>query len=562
MVAKQGRTSTSKRPARTGGARPLPTKKTSPKSARPAKAAPRQAALDVAALVTAAAAPALEPAERLPLLLDAWRARPIRPIRDLVTAVAALATASEIKVSPALDDATFDALDRGRHAPDLTRLLASLAAAPPAEMVRRFDRIARWPADPRIIDAIVSWMHLPPVQTASADAKQFWKQVAAYFAKTDDRAAAALIEPAEPHDRVSATTTIFLRSMIKRLHAATASVAARPVPVDAALDRAIAAMTEASREVTSAHVATARGTQKTEAELLAAVYDDVDDDAPRLVYADWLQEGGDPWGELVVLQLADVKQPADAKAQARIAELIAKHGEARYLGLPLFWRPANQGRIQPVRFHRGFAVEGEGWLRTETPALGDPRWGTFERLRVHPYAEHLLAPDPAKRALRSYVGLSPGSASELLASRPPRLEEVGFDIPSYGDSVDLATLERLAGPWLKSLRFEMNGGRLATVFRELLESSIAKRPLTITVGRERPKIPWYLARTGTELHLELAKRYQADDRLRELVALAWLLARSPVMLPIPGTTSLAHLEENWQAQQISLSPQEVVAIGA
>lgn len=44
------------------------------------------------------------------------------------------------------------------------------------------------------------------------------------------------------------------------------------------------------------------------------------------------------------------------------------------------------------------------------------------------------------------------------------------------------------------------------------------------------------------------------------VAIAWLLARSPMMLPIPGTSSVAHLEENWAAQEIALSPDEVAAI--
>lgn len=36
------------------------------------------------------------------------------------------------------------------------------------------------------------------------------------------------------------------------------------------------------------------------------------------------------------------------------------------------------------------------------------------------------------------------------------------------------------------------------------------------------------------------------------VGLAWLLARSPVMLPIPGTSSVAHLEENWVSHRIAL----------
>jgi aryl-alcohol dehydrogenase-like predicted oxidoreductase len=46
------------------------------------------------------------------------------------------------------------------------------------------------------------------------------------------------------------------------------------------------------------------------------------------------------------------------------------------------------------------------------------------------------------------------------------------------------------------------------------------------------------------------------------IALAWLLARSPMMLPIPGTSSLEHLEQNWEARRVSLSPDEVAAIAA
>jgi aryl-alcohol dehydrogenase-like predicted oxidoreductase len=40
------------------------------------------------------------------------------------------------------------------------------------------------------------------------------------------------------------------------------------------------------------------------------------------------------------------------------------------------------------------------------------------------------------------------------------------------------------------------------------------------------------------------------------LAIAWLLHRSPVMLPIPGTSSVAHLEENMRAAKISLGPEE------
>jgi len=46
------------------------------------------------------------------------------------------------------------------------------------------------------------------------------------------------------------------------------------------------------------------------------------------------------------------------------------------------------------------------------------------------------------------------------------------------------------------------------------------------------------------------------------VALAWLLERSPVMLPIPGTSSVAHLEENIAAAKLKLAPEEWKAINA
>jgi len=45
------------------------------------------------------------------------------------------------------------------------------------------------------------------------------------------------------------------------------------------------------------------------------------------------------------------------------------------------------------------------------------------------------------------------------------------------------------------------------------------------------------------------------------VAIAWLLAKSPVMLPIPGTSSVAHLDENVAAANVKLSAAELAALG-
>jgi aryl-alcohol dehydrogenase-like predicted oxidoreductase len=56
---------------------------------------------------------------------------------------------------------------------------------------------------------------------------------------------------------------------------------------------------------------------------------------------------------------------------------------------------------------------------------------------------------------------------------------------------------------------------------------------------------------------DIAARYDATPRQ---IALAWLLARSPAMLPIPGTGSVSHLEENVAAAAMQLEPAEVAAI--
>ncbi len=50
--------------------------------------------------------------------------------------------------------------------------------------------------------------------------------------------------------------------------------------------------------------------------------------------------------------------------------------------------------------------------------------------------------------------------------------------------------------------------------------------------------------------------------LTSQLALAWLLHRSPVMLPIPGTSRPEHLEENWASRTIHLTPDDVQTITA
>jgi pyridoxine 4-dehydrogenase len=75
-------------------------------------------------------------------------------------------------------------------------------------------------------------------------------------------------------------------------------------------------------------------------------------------------------------------------------------------------------------------------------------------------------------------------------------------------------------------------------------------------------IPWFplaagdLAKPGSILD-GMAKAHGAQP---SQIALAWVLKRSPVMLPIPGTSKVAHLEENVAAVNIKLSDEDFASL--
>ena len=74
-------------------------------------------------------------------------------------------------------------------------------------------------------------------------------------------------------------------------------------------------------------------------------------------------------------------------------------------------------------------------------------------------------------------------------------------------------------------------------------------------------IPWYPLGAGRALRSAGIKRIAARlGATPAQVAIAWLLARSPVMLPIPGTGSIAHLEENAAAAALRLSPEDLAEL--
>jgi aryl-alcohol dehydrogenase-like predicted oxidoreductase len=73
-------------------------------------------------------------------------------------------------------------------------------------------------------------------------------------------------------------------------------------------------------------------------------------------------------------------------------------------------------------------------------------------------------------------------------------------------------------------------------------------------------IPWFPLGAG-KVAGKLLERIAKARQVKPIhIALAWLLRRSPAMLPIPGTSSIAHLEENVRAASIQLSEEEYLEL--
>ncbi len=70
-------------------------------------------------------------------------------------------------------------------------------------------------------------------------------------------------------------------------------------------------------------------------------------------------------------------------------------------------------------------------------------------------------------------------------------------------------------------------------------------------------IPWFPLDAGGIAKEAIDETSRSNDATPMQVALAWLLAHSPAMLPIPGTSSIAHLEQNVEAASLRLDAEDL-----
>jgi aryl-alcohol dehydrogenase-like predicted oxidoreductase len=189
----------------------------------------------------------------------------------------------------------------------------------------------------------------------------------------------------------------------------------------------------------------------------------------------------------------------------------------------------------------GLTRSGPGkWERNGDPAhLREQCEGSIKRLGVDAIQLYQLhAPDPEIPYAESI-----GALAEL--QREGKIQHVGI---SNVDSVQLEIASDIVEVVSVQNRFSLSD-------RGSLEVLLACERHGIAFLSWFPLAAGELTDDGA-----LASVAAAHDATVYQIALAWLLARSPVIVPIPGTSSLAHLEENIAAAAIRLNESEMRAL--
>lgn len=198
--------------------------------------------------------------------------------------------------------------------------------------------------------------------------------------------------------------------------------------------------------------------------------------------------------------------------------------------------PYPDGLVIATKVGIRHTASGEGWRHAGEPAdlraqvdeaLRRLRLDRVELLQLHRLDPDVPLPDQlgALRDLRDegkirHIGLSEVTVAELDAARAV---------------VDIASVQN---------RYNVLDREHEAVLKACEAADIAFlpwRPLAPDAADTQPAI----TAVATELGATPTQ-----------VALAWLLARSPVVLPIPGTASTAHLEENLEAADLHLTPDQ------
>ncbi len=285
--------------------------------------------------------------------------------------------------------------------------------------------------------------------------------------------------------------------------------------------------------------------------------------------------------------MTEVTQPLDAGASGRFAvggEITIHRlgfGAMRITGPGIWGEP--EDRAQALHVLKRLPVLGVDFIDTAN-SYGPDVSEMLIREALHPYDGLLIATKAGFQRPRAGIWQVDGDPDHLRAEALKSCEKLGVE------QIALWQLHRIDPGVPREAQFAAVRGLiddgivrhvgLSEVSVEDIEAAQEVFPVATVqnlynlVTRESEDvldfctangigfIPWYplangkLAREGSILE-EVA---QAHGATPGQVALAWLLARSPVMLPIPGTSKVTHLEENVAAANLKLSAEDFAAL--
>ncbi|KIG15570.1 hypothetical protein DB30_05444 [Enhygromyxa salina] len=310
------------------------------------------------------------PERALACLLSVWAEHRAPEIASLIEALSAQLSGAY----PALptgsrrdfDEAWTTRLRAGDLAERGLLLERVLEGAGP-EVCPRLQQLAALPPDPRIASAILRGvLHW----TASPRSKTWTAMHRVLRAHADPRSLPALEHDRGPRDLYPpygfSRRTGGTRRTITTIQRAIAK-------------RAIALSPEQAATVAALAKVISEGVADQGVTLLANVYANPADLDQRRIYADWLEQRGDPRGEFINLQLLAAEHSSPA-IHRRIAKLRSAHQTA-WLG-----RIASAFVSRSVRFANGFPVHGVLRRRLRNPGvyIDAPEWATFQSLVAAP----------------------------------------------------------------------------------------------------------------------------------------------------------------------------------
>ncbi len=325
-----------------------------------------------------------DPAGRLGILLAAWRESRAPDLSSLVARASRIAARGRDAITgtnPKDLQLAWLAVEAKHDPVDLDRLLATLTDGRCEHAIERLAKLAKWPVDSRTIEKLVTIVEadpalrrgeVSPVPFTSLPNRPFWKSLLALLQDHGDATIVPKLRTIAARETRSGFAEWLSRSLTKLipiLEAHTPSTSTDPQIA------AIAAHIERDESADQPTVETGDS-------LYAAVWAAPDDDAPRLVLADFLSERGDPRGEFISLQLARHANTLDAAGKKREKELLKRH-KKQWLGpiAPLI-------QLHNLRFERGFLVtcQLEPNAELEKTLGAHPAWSTIREYLIHHYS--------------------------------------------------------------------------------------------------------------------------------------------------------------------------------